>query len=158
MQFNDGLMLGGIMDFLPDVRSLIIEINWGTKLIMRQPTLDLIRKARRCFPGLENLVLYCGTTNTAIISMYDVVRDVQFPALKDLELWRLRPVGFTSSSFFAREGPGREPLDIHDLIAQQGHQSSFTLLWLMSCGEDPDTLQAFCRWPKELESVCREVS
>jgi hypothetical protein len=99
MQFNDGLMLGGIMDFLPDVRSLIIEINWGTKLIMRQPTLDLIRKARRCFPGLESLVLYCGKTNTAIISMYDVVRDVQFPALKDLELWRLRPVVFTSSSF-----------------------------------------------------------
>jgi hypothetical protein len=68
-------------------------------LKMRQPTLDLIRKARQCFPGLESLVLYCGTTNTAIISMYDVVRDVQFPALKDLELWRLRPVVFTSSSF-----------------------------------------------------------
>jgi hypothetical protein len=25
MQFNDGLMLGGIMDFLPDVRSLIMK-------------------------------------------------------------------------------------------------------------------------------------
>lgn len=124
---------------------------------MRQPTLG--QKARQCFPGLESLVLYCETTNTAIISMYDMVRDVEFPALKALGLWRLRPeIGSNTYSIFVRDESVREPLNMHDLITQQGHQSSFTRLWLMSCSEDANTLQEFRKWPKELEFVCRELS
>lgn len=152
MQINDGLMLSGIMDWLPNVRSLIIEINWGTRLNMRQPTLNLIRKTRECFPGLESLVLYCGTTNTAIISMCDVVRSVKFPVLKELELWRLGPEIVSAPDALLLLG---EPM--HDVIAQQGHQASFTRLWLMSCSDNPDALREFRKWPKELEFVCREV-
>jgi hypothetical protein len=35
MQADDGLMISGLMNGLPNVRRLIIEVNWGTSLNMR---------------------------------------------------------------------------------------------------------------------------
>jgi hypothetical protein len=86
--------------------------------------------------------------------MCDVVRNVQFPALKELELWRLRPeIRSVSDSHPVL----REALDMRDVVAQQGHQGSLTRLWLMSCSEDLDTLPEFREWPKECEFVSREA-
>lgn len=45
--------------------------------------------------NLAALLLYCGKEEDSVISLSDVVKYVQFPALRWLELWCVQPEYYT---------------------------------------------------------------
>lgn len=71
-------------------------------------------------PHIENFVLYFGITGFPIISLCDVVNHVRFPALKNLEIWRVQLEGLYWLAPHLQE--------IREAVAKQSEQASFTRL------------------------------
>lgn len=123
------------------LRRLAIDFPPEPRGDARVPTLKLIQKASKSLPNLETLFLYCGEEEDQIISPSDVVKYVQFPALKWLELWCVRPKYYTLSLL-------RRVQSIRKMTADRPVLTS--RLWAIPHHRYPEHMLVFSKWPKDL--------